>query len=256
VHHFDKQAPHYDSASEVQIELSEALFDMALDCLPDKPPVLLDLGCGTGHLSLDLASLCPARLDCLDISPAMLAVCHEKLKEHFPKSQYRLLQGNAETFEPDCSYDAILSSAAIQWFQDLPAFIARAHKWLAPGGTLALGTFGPHTLTELKKNYRASTDRPLESATRFISESGLAGMCQKSGFKINDSASCLYVQQSDSPREFLRTLKRMGVTGGNSGPALTRTQLRNLEAGLARTGNADAPVNITWELVVVVATKK
>lgn len=252
---FQSQASRYDNVSDPQIELSEALFDMALDALPETPPVFLDLGCGTGHLSLDLASLCPVRLDCLDLAPAMLEICQQKLQEHFPGSSYRLLEGDAETFDPDCAYDAIFSSAAIQWFHSLPAFLARANKWLKPAGTLALGTFGPRTLEELGRAYQSATGRPLTSPTRFLSENSLAGLCKKSGFQIEDSATCLYTQQSDSPRDFLRSLKQMGVTGSQNGPALNRSQLKALESALARTATPEAPVNITWELVVVVATK-
>jgi len=255
VQNFEKQASRYDAASEVQIELSEALFDMSLDYLPEKPPVLLDLGCGTGHLSLDLASLFPARLDCLDLAPAMLEECHRKLREHFPGSAYRLLEGDAETFEPDCTYHAIYSSAAIQWFKALPTFLSKAHSWLQKDGILALGTFGPRTLEQLNTAYKKATNRELQAGTRFISENSLAGLCKKAGFRIEDSATCLYDQASESPRDFLRTLKNMGVTGNNLGPALTRTQLRSLETGLASTGDSEAPVHMTWELVVVIAKR-
>lgn len=253
MHNFDFQAPHYDSSSDVQIELGDALFEMALDFLPEKPPVLLDLGCGTGHLSLDLASLCPKRLDCLDIAPSMLAQCQAKLQEYFPMVPYRLFEGDAESFEPDCSYDAIFSNAAIQWFQHLPAFLAKAKHWLNPGGTIALGTFGPKTLKELHKAYQHATQRPMPTATRFISESGLSGLLQKNGFHGVEGATCLYTQSSESPREFLRSLKRMGVTGGQVTPGLTRQELQRLETQLALTGTPESPVNITWELVVLIA---
>lgn len=251
---FDQQASRYDSVSDVQVELGEALFDMVLDHLPEEPPVVLDLGCGTGHLSLDLASLFPKRLDCLDISPAMLSECHRKLREFFPGASYRLFEGDAETFEPDCSYDAVLSSAAIQWFQDLPAFLSRAKQWLKPKGTLALATFGPRTLEELSSAYLAATGRELVRGTRFVSDKGLAGLCRKAGLSVVDSATCLYTSEHDSPREFLRSLKHMGVTGA-TGPGLRRSEIAHLEQRLAATGDSESPVKITWELVIVVAQK-
>ena len=256
MHNFEHQASRYDDVSDPQLELSDALFDMALEALPEHPPILLDLGCGTGHLSLDLASLCPARLDCLDLSPAMLSQCHTKLLEYFPSSPYRLLEGDAEHFDPDSTYDAVYSSAAIQWFKDLPAFLSKAKNWLSPKGVLALGTFGPRTLEELSRAYLAATGRPLQAPTRFISESALASLCKKAGYTLEESATCIYTQSADSPRDFLRALKRMGVTGANPGAALTRVELKALESELSRTQSPDSPVNITWELVALVARKK
>ena len=119
---------------------------------------------------------------------------------------------------------------------------------------MALATFGPRTLEELSSAYLAATGRELVRGTRFVSDKGLAGLCRKAGLSVVDSATCLYTSEHDSPREFLRSLKHMGVTGA-TGPGLRRSEIAHLEQRLAATGDSESPVKITWELVIVVAQK-
>jgi len=240
---FSLKAAKYDLVSKPQEELAEGLFELSLDYLPDTPPALLDVGCGTGHLSLDLASLFPKSLDCLDISKEMLSICKEKLQANFPNIKWRLFENDAENFEPKEKYDAIYCSAAIQWFNNLHAFLERARKWLNPGGIFAIGAFGEKTLCELRSAYLKATGRQLESKAKFYSLDKLKSIFKKAGFELKESAECIYTQNFESPVAALKTLGNMGVTGVSKKP-LNREEARKFKAALG--------VDFTWELLAVI----
>lgn len=244
---FSLKAAKYDLASKPQEELAEGLFELSLDYLPNAPPALLDVGCGTGHLSLDLASLFPKSLDCLDISKEMLSICKEKLQGNFPNIKWRLFENDAENFEPNEKYDAIYCNATIQWFNNLPAFLTRARKWLNPSGILAVGAFGEKTLCELHKAYLEATGRQLETKAKFYSLDKLKSIFKKNGFELLESAECIYTQNFESPVAALKTLGNMGVTGVSKKP-LNREEAGKLKDGLG--------VDFTWELLATIFQAK
>ena len=252
---FSLKAAKYDSVSKPQAELAKGLFELSLEHLPNTPPALLDVGCGTGHLSLDLASLFPKSLDCLDISKEMLFICKEKLQINFPNIKWRLFENDAENFEPDIKYDAIYCSAAIQWFSNLPSFLARTKKWLNQGGILAIGAFGEKTLGELRNAYFNATGRNMETKAKFFSMDKLTIIFRKAGFELQDFAECVYVQGFENSLTALKTLGNMGVTG-TSEKALAKTEARELKNALLRTSSENAAVNFSWELMAMIFQAK
>ncbi|MCL1967208.1 MAG: methyltransferase domain-containing protein [Fibromonadales bacterium] len=252
---FNIKATKYDSVSEPQAELAQGLFDLSLDYLPDTLPVLLDAGCGTGHLSLDLAGLFPKNLDCLDISKEMLEICREKLQMNFPDVKWRLFENDAEDFEPDIKYDAVYCSAAIQWFADIPKFLSKAKEWLKPNGILCIGFFGKKTLCELYGAYSKATGRQIETKAKFISLDELTAISKRAGFGLMDSAECVYTQGFENPIAALKTLGNMGVasTGKKS---LNRAEVQKLKEELLKSKNEDFAVNFSWELIAVIFSSR
>jgi malonyl-CoA O-methyltransferase len=248
---FGAKAHKYDLVSEPQSELARELFDLSLDYLPDTPPALLDIGCGTGHLSLELAGLFPKSIDCMDVSKEMLSVCKEKLQANFPNVKWRLFENDAENFEPDTMYDAIYCNATIQWFNDVPAFLANAKKWLKPNGILAIGAFGENTLKEIRNAYKEATARQMETKAKFYSQHELLAMFKKAGFSLEESSECVFEQGFESPVSALKALGDMGVTGVGRHP-LNRMEVQKLKEMLLKTKSGDFQVNFSWELRAMV----
>ncbi len=224
------------------------LFELSLDYLPDTLPILLDVGCGTGHLSLDLAGLFPKRLDCLDISKEMLEICREKLQVNFPNVKWRLFENDAESFEPDIKYDGIYCNATLQWFADVPKFLSRVKKWLKPNGILCIGAFGEKTLCELRSAYFEAAGRQLETAAKFFSLDKLTEFSKKAGFDLLEFSECIYVQDFEEPAFALKTLGKMGVTGTGKKP-LTRSEAQKLKEILAN-------ASFSWELMAMIFRAK
>ncbi|MDR1759912.1 MAG: methyltransferase domain-containing protein [Fibrobacter sp.] len=250
---FGKHSETYDQVAEAQEELADGLFELSIPFLPDTLPSIFEIGCGTGFLSLQLASLFPERLDLLDISGQMLQKTQEKFRTFFPQMNYSLFQGDAETTDFPGMYDLIYSSATIQWFSNLKAFLKKTYEALNPQGKIFLGTFGKETARELARAYEKVMGAPLITGTNPCSENDLCRLTEKAGFKILDSATAFYTQHFDSPRHFLKSLSLMGVTGVPQKTPLTKTRLLELEAALKKENPTSS---CTWELVILGAEKK
>lgn len=124
---------------------------------------IIDLGCGTGEQTLQLAQRFPqAQVLGLDNSAEMLA----KATAHTaPNLQFR--QGDIQSLEGE--FDLIYSNAALQWLPDHPKLLRTIWAHLAPGGVLAVQVPANHDhvshrlLTETANEFQAE----LGGFTRF-----------------------------------------------------------------------------------------
>lgn len=94
----------------------------------------LDVGCGTGQLSVLLANRF-GRVIATDASAQQI----EKAEPH-ERVDYRAAPAESSGL-PDRSVDLIAAAQAAHWF-DLPAFYAEARRIGKPGAILALVTYG------------------------------------------------------------------------------------------------------------------
>lgn len=98
---------------------------------------ILELGCGTGNLSVLLEQQYPnARLTLVDISAESLAVCRERL-ENSDRHQFVVADFRELSFA-ESSFAAVTSSIAIHHLPspDKQGLFQRVARWLEPGGTL------------------------------------------------------------------------------------------------------------------------
>lgn len=108
-----------------------------VDCLAsycDQTQVALDVGCGTGQLSVRLADRFQ-HVIATDASPQQI----EKAEAH-ERVEYRVAPAERSGL-PDQSVDLITAAQAAHWF-DLDAFYAEARRIGRPGAVLALITYG------------------------------------------------------------------------------------------------------------------
>jgi ubiquinone/menaquinone biosynthesis C-methylase UbiE len=125
---FDVFATRYDSA--VSIERAHGFF---LDHLPTKRDCALDVGCGSGLLSLELSRHF-RQVIALDISEPMLALARKKRSA--PNIDYRLC--DADGFAGEAVFDAIVSHTTLHHLPNVPATLAKLKSWLAPNGRLMI----------------------------------------------------------------------------------------------------------------------
>jgi SAM-dependent methyltransferase len=107
------------------------------DCLAslfESPDAALDVGCGTGQLSVLLATRFH-RVIATDASPQQIdnAEPHERV-------DYRVAPAERSGL-PDASVDLVTAAQAAHWF-DLPAFYAEVRRIGRPGAILALISYG------------------------------------------------------------------------------------------------------------------
>ena len=90
---------------------------------------ILDLGCGTGQLTAEIAAT-GAKIVGIDSSDTAIA----KAKANFPQIEFKLADGT--NFYFDRTFDAVFSNAALHWIQPPAAAIKCIWQTLKPQGRL------------------------------------------------------------------------------------------------------------------------
>jgi SAM-dependent methyltransferase len=121
-------------------------FYLAL--IPSSNASVLELGCGTGRVTLPLSQRC-GYVHGLDISPAMLSICQKKLAEaNIPPSKACVELADITRFALERTFDLII--APFRVFQNLETdaevtgLFDCIHAHLAPRGTCILNVFMPN----------------------------------------------------------------------------------------------------------------
>jgi trans-aconitate 2-methyltransferase len=114
-------------------ERSRAFFDLLARVPLDAARLVVDLGCGTGELTLSLAQRFEgARVIGVDSSPAMIGVA--KKLEGAPAE---FILGDLATWEPPEPANLLFANASFQWVDHHAELLARWVAKLAPRGCLA-----------------------------------------------------------------------------------------------------------------------
>ena len=94
---------------------------------PQRGERILDLGCGTGHLTAQLAAA-GAEAVGIDSSAAMI---DEARRSH---PDVRFFVADARDYRTDNPFDAVFSNAALHWVRPPEAAVRTIHDALRPGG--------------------------------------------------------------------------------------------------------------------------
>jgi trans-aconitate methyltransferase len=105
---------------------------------------ILDLGCGTAHLTAQIAAR-GAVTTGLDGSVSMIA----QARQNYPKLKFAL--GDATEFRFEEPFDAVFSNAALHWIPDAGRVIASVARSLKPGGRFVLEMGGKGNIARIVK---------------------------------------------------------------------------------------------------------
>jgi len=94
---------------------------------PGKGERILDLGCGTGQLTADIAAT-GVQVVGLDSSPEMLG----QARQNYPHLKFVL--ADATSFRFDEPFDAVFSNAALHWVKNADAAVGSIAAALRPDG--------------------------------------------------------------------------------------------------------------------------
>ena len=107
--------------------------------------IVLDVGCGTGILSLLALEHGAAKIVCGDLSSYMLSQCEKKAKEiGYKPSQmvFQKLDAESLPFESN-HFDAVISGMVLGLVPNQKETLAEMARVLKPGGMLFIATHGP-----------------------------------------------------------------------------------------------------------------
>jgi len=241
---FDAAAARYDAHSPLQREAALRLARRVMALPAAAPQRVLEIGCGTGHLTRALCDRIGGEWTLSDIAPAMVHGCARSLSA--PRN-YLIMDAERPALKP-ASFDLIVSSLTAQWFAHLPATLAALCALLAPGGRLALATLGRDTFAEWR---RAHATLGLQPATHDYP--GAAELAQAfPAFMDTEVSEESIVMPLGSPLDFARGLRAIGADSPRPGSRpLGAGQLRRVLRQLA----AEAPDGITYRLLYAVARR-
>ena len=182
------QAIIYEQRNESQrVEGMELMKNLEIK----RGSTVLDLGCGTGDLTKELAELVGAEGKVVGVDPD-----EERLKiarEKYSASNIEYLQADSETF-PVGQYDIVFSNYVMHWIKDKEGLFRRVYDNLRPGGVFAVVTFdsGP-PLTEIGNKFFDEFIGP-EGVKKFLFEDTVCltadeykKLAQATGFELNST---------------------------------------------------------------------
>jgi trans-aconitate 2-methyltransferase len=140
-----------------QAERSAPFFDL-LTLVEIRPNLeVVDLGCGTGELTRQLADALPkSDVTGLDSSAQML----EKASSH-ARTNLRFEQGDQAQLTGE--WDLIFSNAALQWSENHRELIPRLYERLRPGGQIAVQVPSNHNHISHQLYRETASEAPFKS---------------------------------------------------------------------------------------------
>jgi 2-polyprenyl-3-methyl-5-hydroxy-6-metoxy-1,4-benzoquinol methylase len=148
----------------------QAWVELLTSLLPTQRAAILDVGCGTGSLSLILAEL-GHQVVGIDLSAAMIALAQAKSAEDQPIEFY-VMNAAAPQF-PSQSFDVIVCRHLLWTLPDLPQIVQRWSDLLKPAGRMILiegfwhtggGLHAPEVVAALPASLARVSVRDLSSA--------------------------------------------------------------------------------------------
>lgn len=206
----------FDNGIRQLLPRYDEMLGVITECLPTTTGRILELGCGTGELTLKIFQRCPhAEITALDYSPRMLQFAREKITHAGYQQRWTGIQADfgewanhPENFDISREFDACVSSLAIHHLHDhmkLKLFQSIAAS-LRPGGYFGnadpilpespilaevyqagrerWATQQGNTLTEVRARLGSSTQQGYSSQDQLASLERHLQMLTQSGFKI------------------------------------------------------------------------
>ncbi|MDA0177496.1 MULTISPECIES: bifunctional demethylmenaquinone methyltransferase/2-methoxy-6-polyprenyl-1,4-benzoquinol methylase UbiE [Mesoflavibacter] len=149
-----------------------------------QPKSILDIATGTGDLAINLAQTSAEKIIGLDISPGMLNVGKQKVKDKKLDNRIDMIIGDSENmpFE-DNTFDAITVAFGVRNFETLNNGLKEILRVLKPGGTFVILETSVPTKFPFKQGYKVYSKYILPTIGKLFSK-------DKTAYKyLSESAS-------------------------------------------------------------------
>ncbi|MEA2705650.1 MAG: tRNA (cmo5U34)-methyltransferase [Gemmatimonadaceae bacterium] len=161
--YFASMVESYDSLIRRAVPRYEEMIAGLLEYLPHDTRSLVELGCGTGNLSLELLAKFPrGTLSFVDASPEMIALTRSRIDKAIgptnPPIAF-LVQRFEELELPEGPVDLVVSSISLHHVEDKAGLYSRVRSCLNLGGRFC---FADQLRGEPESNHRLNWERWLD----------------------------------------------------------------------------------------------
>ncbi len=134
--YFGAMVDRYDSLIRRAVPRYDEMIDRLVDFLPRTAPRTLELGCGTGNLTLRLLQRDPlATVTTVDAASEMTAITARRAAAIDAGARLRTLTARFEELNfPAASFDLVTSCMSLHHVRDRAPLYRSLRAWLAPGG--------------------------------------------------------------------------------------------------------------------------
>ena len=134
--YFGAQADGYDSLIRRCVPRYDEMIDRLVTYLPDGPVRIVELGCGTGNLTLRLLERYPsARLTIVDASPEMIELARRRAGDDADRLEPMCASFEEVALE-DAAFELVTSTISLHHVAEKGPLYERVARALAPGGHL------------------------------------------------------------------------------------------------------------------------
>jgi tRNA (cmo5U34)-methyltransferase len=136
--YWGSMAAEYDGFIRRVVPRYDEMITRLLEALPPSPEGVLELGCGTGNLSLELAGALPAaRFTFVDAAPEMLEITRARVQSAAPVVAERayFVTARFEDLQLESAPgDLVVASLSLHHVAHLEPIYRAISAWLRPGG--------------------------------------------------------------------------------------------------------------------------
>lgn len=167
----------YENKHSFVWQYGESLLELLA---PQKREFILDLGCGTGQLTQQIA-VAGAEVMGIDYAPSMI----EQAQKNYPELKFAV--ADARNFEFYQLFDAVFSNAALHWVKEPEQVIKCIWQALKPGGRFVAEFGGKGNVQAILEALEAIL-QIAESPWYFPSIAEYATLLEQQGFCVSYAA--------------------------------------------------------------------